>query len=108
MIQILLLTSLANTTPKDSPLSIIFRQIASLEHQAVVKHISNVDCLNISKSITFEEITYAIKSCKPLKSPRPNDLHPIFFQKNWHIIITQVFDIWSSIFETGIIPQVLN
>jgi len=61
---------------------------------------------NIGRPLDKEEIKNAIFSFKPLKSPGPDGLHPMFFQKYWNdievVINTCIKAFSSSSIPTGI------
>lgn len=54
------------------------------------------------------EIIIAVKSFKPTKSPGPDGLHPLFFQRYWDIVGNNTISLCRDIFHTSVIPLGLN
>ncbi|KAL0438970.1 UNVERIFIED_CONTAM: hypothetical protein Slati_2380000 [Sesamum latifolium] len=68
---------------------------------------SNINA-ELMKPYTVEEITTARSLMAPLKSPGPDDMPPIFFQKYWHIIKSDVINCVLSILNDRVLDPNLN
>lgn len=66
----------------------------------------HLDLLNIP--FTNEEIKEACFCSKPLKSPGPDGVPPIFFQKNWDIVEADVYNSVHSFVNSGFILREQN
>ena len=55
--------------------------------------------LELSKAFTREEVFFALKKLHPTKSPSPDGMSALFFQKYWNIVGTNV---------TNMVLNVLN
>ena len=69
--QVLFSSSKASTPRQISPPS---------QWQAIL---DEVDCDEINRTVTDEEITTTLQSMKPYKAPGPNGLHAGFFLRFW-------------------------
>lgn len=56
---------------------------------------------SLTRPITKDEVTAALNSMKPYKSPGPDGFHCIFFKQYWHIVGDDIFQLVSSAFQTG-------
>lgn len=70
--------------------------------------ISMEDRTSMGRPLEKDEIKNAIYSFKPLKSPRPDGLHPLFFQKYWSDIEESVVNTGMKIFSSCTIPPELS
>lgn len=66
------------------------------------------DRTSMGRPLEKDEIKNAIYSFKPLKSPRPDGLHPLFFQKYWSDIEESVVNTGMKIFSSCTIPPELS
>ena len=55
-----------------------------------------------------EEIQAALQQMHPIKSPGPNGMPPIFFQKYWNIVGQNFSDCILNILNTGMMPLEMN
>lgn len=62
----------------------------------------------LERDLTRAEITTAINSFKPHKSPGLDGLHPFFCQKYWNIIDNSVEDFCFAVFTHWEIPHCIN
>lgn len=69
---------------------------------------NNADLSTLDKPLTTTEISQAIFSFKPLKSPEPYGFNPFFFQKYWHLIGSSVTTLCHQIFEICSLPSGIN
>ena len=65
----------------------------------------NEDLLSDFKA---EEVRRALKQMHPTKSPGPDGMSPVFFQRYWDIVGPHVVDCVLNILRTGVIPYGLN
>lgn len=63
-----------------------------------LRRLQDEACVELMKPVSSSEIFRALKCLKPLKSPDPDGLHLIFFQKNFHIVSKSLIDFVTSIF----------
>uniref|UniRef100_A0A2N9EFE1 Reverse transcriptase domain-containing protein n=1 Tax=Fagus sylvatica TaxID=28930 RepID=A0A2N9EFE1_FAGSY len=70
--------------------------------------LSDNTCSLLTTPPTRADIEAAIRSFKPLKAPRPDGFHPIFFQKFWNVIGDSITDYIQGIFTKKKIPPNLN
>jgi len=63
--------------------------------------IDDVGKNSLTSPITKKEITTALNSMKPYKSPGPDGFHCIFFKQYWHIVEDDVFNLVNTAFQTG-------
>lgn len=62
---------------------------------------------SLSHPLLNAEIAIAVRSFKPLKSPGPDDLYPIFFQIFWHETNQAVIHTYQQAFSTcSILPKI--
>lgn len=54
------------------------------------------------------EVILSINSFKPTKAPRPNGLHPLFYQRYWDILGNNIISFYKDIFKSATIPHDLN
>lgn len=62
----------------------------------------------LMKPVTPQEIRAALKSLKPKKSLGPDGLHPLFFQKYFHIVGESLIEFVQDIFNGGKFPEGAN
>ena len=55
-----------------------------------------------------EEVHAALQQMHPIKSPGPDGMPPIFFQKYWNIVGQNVSDCILNILNTGVMPLEMN
>ena len=60
------------------------------------------------KEFRVEEVRRALKQMHPTKSPGPDGMSPIFFQKYWDVVGPQVVDCVLNTLNSGIMPDGLN
>ncbi len=65
-------------------------------------------CSTLMQEVSPAEIKNAIMSFKPFKSPGPNGLYPVFFQKFWDTLGPSVIHFIKNIFRSRKIPGDLN
>ncbi|KAF7839819.1 DNA polymerase alpha subunit B [Senna tora] len=61
-----------------------------------------------SRMITMEELREAIFSMGPFKSPGPDGLNPVFFQSQWGIVSSSVYDMVRSIYQNPVLIEHIN
>ena len=64
--------------------------------------------INLVTPPSDHEIKNAMFSMKPLKAPGPNGFHPIFFQREWHIVGEEICTNIIEWFRKGSIPDELG
>lgn len=63
-------------------------------------------CLNrLSRSVTKEEVCFALRNMGPLKSPGPDGYLGVFYQKNWSLIGSQVTATVDGVIRRGAFPE---
>lgn len=62
----------------------------------------------ITAPLTSDEVLYALSLMAPLKSPGPDGLHVIFFQKYWHVIGSDIISFVLDFFNLHRLPFALN
>ena len=60
------------------------------------------------RKVTEQEISQAIFLMQPNKSPGPNGMSPIFYQKFWSIIKTDIVNAVNSFFHSGYLLKSIN
>jgi hypothetical protein len=75
---------------------------------AVHNALSPDTCVTLLQEVSQAEIKNAIMSFKPFKSPGPDGLHPIFFQKFWDTLGPSMTRFIKGIFQSRKIPSDLN
>ena len=55
-----------------------------------------------------DELVRAIKQMHPTKSPGPDGMSPIFYQKYWDLVGTNVINCVLNVLNNGILPSGLN
>ncbi|KAL0376653.1 UNVERIFIED_CONTAM: LINE-1 retrotransposable element O protein [Sesamum calycinum] len=63
---------------------------------------------DLLQPFTAIEVTSALFSMAPLKSPGPDGMSPIFFQKFWHIVQTDVTSCALNLLNSLVMPPSLN
>ena len=63
---------------------------------------------SLLKEFRVEEVRRALKQMHPTKSPGPDGMSPIFFQKYWDVVGPQVVDFVLNTLNSGIMPNGLN
>lgn len=79
-------------------------KIYMVQHPALTQ--KEID--ELEGDITLPILRASVFSFNPYKSPRPDGLHPHFFQQAWNIIHESLFKFTNHIFKTGIIPPKIN
>lgn len=64
--------------------------------------------LTLDKSLQEKKITIIPRSFKPLKSPRSNSLHPIFFQEYWNDVGANIVNLCKETFISGNMSPSMN
>ena len=62
----------------------------------------------LSRAFTREEVVYALKQLHPLKSPGPNGMLALFFQKYWSIVGTNVSNMVLNVLNSSMSLSDLN
>ncbi|KAL0433678.1 UNVERIFIED_CONTAM: hypothetical protein Slati_2702100 [Sesamum latifolium] len=62
----------------------------------------------LSQPFTSDEITRALKQMHPLKSPGPDDMSPIFYQKYWSIVGPEVCNSVLDFLNHGFFNHLFN
>ena len=75
---------------------------------AVDRKISDTMNEDLLLEFRAEEIRRALKQMHPTKSPGPDGMSPVFFQKYWDIVGPNVVGCALNILRTGVIPYGLN
>lgn len=60
------------------------------------------------RPVTDQEISQAVFSMHPNKSPGPDGMSPAFFQKFWHVIKSDVIQAVHSFFHSGFLLKSIN
>lgn len=63
---------------------------------------------SLSMSFTTSEVTLALSQMSPLKSPGPDGFPPIFFQKYWHILGSDISSCVLNFLNSQNLPRMLN
>jgi len=56
---------------------------------------------SLTRPITKDEVSVALNSMRPYKSPGPDGFHCIFFKQYWHIVGDDIFHLVNSALLTG-------
>lgn len=91
-----LFTTSKLSVSRDFSTQLLFPTIPSSAHGA------------LSATPLLAELKSVVWSFKPWKSPRPDGLHPGFFQKSWEITGNSILVVIRDIFATGLIPSPIN
>jgi hypothetical protein len=82
------------------------------EIEEVVAQVSQVVTEDINKALTREfqasEVELAIKQMAPTKAPGPDGMPPVFYQKYWHVIGSDVTKAVLSCLNSGRILKSIN
>ena len=62
----------------------------------------------LTANFRAEEVWNALQQMHPTKSPGPNGMSPIFYQKYWDVVGTNVIDYVLHTLNTGVMPPGLN
>lgn len=62
----------------------------------------------LSTQFTADEVLLALKQMSPLKSPGPDGLPVIFFNKYWHVLGTNIISCVLDLLNLHRLPQALN
>ena len=68
----------------------------------------SADQVQLAYPPTDSEIRTSLFAMKPLKAPGPDGFHPIFFQKEWHIVGLEICSNIQKWFRNGDIPKDLG
>lgn len=71
-------------------------------------YLSTEDVNTLSKSITREEIEFAVKNVNPNKAPEPDGLNAYFYKVCWPIIGADICDVIRDFFQSGLMLNQLN
>ena len=63
---------------------------------------------SLLKEFRVEEVRRVLKQMHPTKSPSPDGMSPIFFQKYWDVVGPQVVDCVLNTLNSGFMPDDLN
>ena len=63
---------------------------------------------SLLKEFQPDEVQFALHQMHPTKSPGPDNMPPIFFQKYWSIVGQDVINCVLNILNTGEMPLKLN
>lgn len=63
---------------------------------------------DLTRPYTAEEVSKAVKQMHPLKSPGPDGMSPIFYQKFWHIIRNDVVTFVLDFLNNGVFDPSVN
>lgn len=55
----------------------------------------------LTRTFTKEDVVAALKQLHPTKSPGPDDMSALFFQKYWGIVGTNVFNMVLNVLNSG-------
>lgn len=58
--------------------------------------------------MSMDEVKSAILGMSPLKAPRPDGMHALFFQENWDVIRQTMFSLVKGAFHDGQFPTMLS
>lgn len=64
--------------------------------------------LQLTRPVTEKEIRIAVFSMHPNKSPGPDGMSPVFFQKFWNIIKVDIIDTIQGFFHSGFLSKAIN
>ncbi|KAL0373643.1 UNVERIFIED_CONTAM: hypothetical protein Sradi_3280000 [Sesamum radiatum] len=76
--------------------------------EALTRKVDSNMNADLLKPYTIDEITAALSSMAPLKSPGPDGMPPVFFQNHWHIIKTDVINCVFNILHDRVLDPKLN
>lgn len=62
----------------------------------------------ISRHFSSDEVTFALSQMAPLKSPGPDSLPALFFQKYWHLLGSDIISCVLDFLNNYHLPRVLN
>ena len=65
-----------------------YSQVIHHVHEVVTSEINNM----LLEEFTQEEVKKALFQMNPTKAPSPDGMNPLFFQKYWHMVGTDVSD----------------
>ena len=75
---------------------------------AVDRKVSNAMNEDLLSDFKAEEVRRELKQMHPTKSPGPDGMSPVFFQRYWDIVGPNVVDCVLNILRIGVIPYGLN
>ncbi|XP_071912962.1 uncharacterized protein [Coffea arabica] len=64
--------------------------------------------MKLTRKVTEQEISQAVFSMHPNKSPGPDGMSPVFFQKFWSILKVDIICAVNSFFDSGFILKSIN
>ena len=76
--------------------------------QGIDKKVTPTMNADLTREFTADEIEFALKQIKPLTSPSPDGMSPIFFKSCWNFIGHDVIDASLAILNSGNMPASLN
>ena len=62
----------------------------------------------LSRAFTREEVVFALKQLQPTKSPGPDNMLALFFQKYWSIVGTNVLNVVLNVLNSGMSLSEIN
>lgn len=63
---------------------------------------------SLQKDVTDVEVLFVIQSMHPLKVPRIDGLHALFYEKQWRYVGKFVINMVKGVFTGGDIPKGMN
>ena len=74
----------------------------------VLRKVTDVENLELTHSVTDEEIHQALLQMNPYRTPGPDGFGPSFFQKYWHILKNHTCSAIREFFHSGKLLKELN
>lgn len=62
----------------------------------------------LTRTFTKEDVVATLKQLHPTKSPGPDDMSALFFQKYWDIVSTNVFNMVLNVLNSGMSIAEIN
>lgn len=85
-----------------------YRSLSSPRILNLEPEISAYELQFLDENPSKMEIFNIVKYFQPLKAPRPDGLHPIFYQKCWSILGKSVENLCEQVFRDKKIPENIN
>lgn len=82
--------------------------LPELASQGISSILSDEDDLELLRPFTGEDVHYALFSMQSTKSPGPDDISALFYQRYWHIIGPDVTKFVIEILDGAPLPEDLN
>lgn len=90
----------------------MFTSVSTNSFQQVIHHIHEVVTLDMNNTLladfTQDEVKRALFQMHPTKTSGLDDMNPLFFQKYWHIIGTDISNAVLDCINSGNILQSIN